>query len=91
MGTEVTGGPTAVSHAKGAFVPKCQGNSLHPCSPSPMRAHLGGVWQPWRCSSGNSEVELGTEVPSGPPAAGEDYLGDVDFRAQKELVDWWQD
>ena len=91
MGTEVTGGPTVATHAHGAFVPTCQGNSLHPCSPGAMRAHLGGVWQPRGCSSGRREVELSTEVLGSPPVAGEDDFGGLDCAAEEELVEWWQD
>ena len=56
-----------------------------------MRAHLGGVWQPRGSSGGKSAGELGTEVPGGPPVAGEDDLGAVDCAAEDELVDWRQD
>ena len=91
LGTEVTDGPTAVAHAQGAIVHTCQGNGLRPCSPSAMRAHLGGVCQPRECSSGRSEVELGMEVPGSPPVAGEDDFGGVDCAAEEELVEWWQD
>ena len=88
---EVPGDPTAATHAHGAFVPTCQGNSLHPCSPSAMRAHLGGFSQPRGCSGGRSARELGTEVPGSPPVGGEDDLGGVDCAAEAELVEWWQD
>ena len=91
LGTQVTYGPTAVTHAQGAIVHTCQGNGLRPCSPSAMRAHLGGVRQPWECSSGKSEVELGMDVPGSPPVAGEDDFGGVDCAAEEELVEWWQD
>ena len=91
LGTEVTDGPTAGTHAQGAISHICQGNGLRPCSPSAMRAHLGGVWQPRECSSGKSEVELGMEVPGSPLVAGEDDFGGVDCAAEEELVEWWQD
>ena len=91
LGTEVTCGPTAATHAHGAFVPTCQGNSLHPCSPSAMRAQLAGVWQPRGCSSGRIEDELGKEVPGGPPVAGEADFGGVDCAAEEDLVEWSQD
>ena len=83
---EAPGDPTAAT-----FVPTCQGNSLHPCSPSVMRAHLGGVRQPRGCSGGRGAGELCTEVPGSPPVAGEDDLGGVHCAAEDELVEWWQD
>ena len=84
MGTEVTDGPTAATHAQGAIVHTCQGNGLRPCSPSAMRARLGGVWQPRGCSSGKSEVELGMEVRRSPPVAGDDdNLGAWTVRLRK--------
>ena len=63
---EMTDGLTAATHAQGAIVHTCQGNGLRPCSPSAMRAHLGGVWQPRGCSNGKSEVQLGMEVTGSP-------------------------
>ena len=71
----------------------CKGNGLRLCSPSamPICAHLGGVWQPWECSSDKSDVELGVKVPGSPPVAGEDDFGGVDCAAEEELVEWWQD
>ena len=90
LGTEAIGGPTAATHVHGAFVPTGQGNSLHPCSPSAMRAHLGGVWQPRGCSGGRSAEELGTEVPGSPLVAREDDFEGVDCAAEEELVQQWQ-
>ena len=91
LGTEVADGPTAATHTQVAIVQTCQGNGLRPCSPSAMRAHLGGVWHPRECSSDKSEVELGMEAPGSPCVAGEDAFGAVDCAAEEELVESWQD
>ena len=46
LGKEVIDGPKAATHAQVAVVHTNQGNGLRPCSPSAMRARLGGVRQP---------------------------------------------
>ena len=49
LGTEVIDDPKAATHAQEAVVHTNQGNGLRPCSPSAMRARLGGVRQPQEC------------------------------------------
>ena len=88
---DVIDGPRAATHAQEAVVHINQGNGLRPCSPSAMRARLGGVTQPKECNNGNSEVELDMEVPGCPPVAAENYLRREDCADVEELVEWWQD
>ena len=49
LGKEVIDGPKAATRAQVAVVDTNQGNGLRPCSPSAMRARLGGVRQPREC------------------------------------------
>ena len=50
LGKEVIDGPeAAATHAQVAVVHTNEGNGLRPCSPSAMRARLGGVRQPQEC------------------------------------------
>ena len=91
LGTEVIDGPKAATHTREAVVHTNQGTGLRPCSPSAMRARLGGVRQPQGCNSGKSGVELSKAVPGSPPVAGEDdFAGEVCADVE-ELVEWWQD
>ena len=82
-------GPKEAKLAQEAVVHTNQGNG--PCSPSAMRARLGGAGQPQECASGKSEVGLGMEVPGSPLVAGENEYEKEDCADVEELVEWWQD
>ena len=87
MGTDVIDGPEAATHAQEAVMHTNQGNGLRPCSPSAMRARLGGVVRPRECNSGESEVELGIKVRGSRPAAGKKNFGREDCANVEELVE----
>ena len=67
-------GPQEATLAQEAVVHTNQGDGLRPCSPSAMRARLGGVRQPHEHASGKSEVGLGVDVSGSPPVAGKTIL-----------------
>ena len=91
LGTGVVDGPEEATLAQEAVVHTNQGNGLRPCSPSAMRARLGGARQPQEGGSGKREVGLGMEVLGSSPVAGENHFEKEECADVEELAEWWQD